>query len=89
MPHSKSVNDKEDGVLSDAPLENPIEDGETMVQSDASSDIAASSNESAKAAIKIELEKLFDDDDNEDDEFSPHNESANGRVESSPPAAPM
>lgn len=76
MPHSTSPeasprSEEEDSVLPDAPPADPSEDEETAV-TEGSTDIVMHSVEATKDSSKtdIKLEDLFDDDEDEDDEFS-------------------
>ena len=91
MPHStreeSSSSHKgtdEDSILPDAPPEADVETREE--DSDASQEEPTNSKDTAKRDVK--LEDLFNDEDSDDTEF-PSSGISNGKMESSPPAAPM
>jgi hypothetical protein len=88
MPHSVSPPAspsvvQEDSILQDAPL-NASSDVNTPSSSD------GQNGNGAEEALKnnIKLEELFQDGDDDDDEF-PSSSVTNGKIESSPPRGPL
>jgi len=88
MPHSVSPPAspsvaQEDSIIPDAPLPAPL-DSNTPSSSDGQNGNGA--EETLK--INIKLEELFQNGDDDDDEF-PSSSATNGKVESSPPRGPL
>lgn len=90
MPHS-APSDKsdspedEDDLLPDAPPANAAD------MTESAGDVAMDLDEGKSAAEKMDvrLQDLFNDMDEEDDEFSSSKVDSKVKIESSPPAAPM
>lgn len=95
MPHStpsdKSVSQEdEDDLLPDAPAANAADT--TIAESnDLPGDVAMDVEEGKKDVdmVDVKLQDLFNDMDEEDDEFSSSRVDSKIKTESSPPAAPM
>ena len=92
-PHSSPSSEQNDNLLPDAPmaLAGPSKDTDEVASSSGSSDETMQSTEEIKNTSKmdIKLEDLFNDDDEEDEEFPSSIPATNKELESSPPAAPL
>lgn len=90
MPHSTPSNksdslEDDDDLLPDAPPANAAD--MTDLAGDAAMELDEGENGVDKMDVK--LQDLFDDMDEEDDEFSSSKVDSKVKIESSPPAAPM
>lgn len=88
MPHSvsppgSSTVPQEDSIIPDAPL-HAMNDSDSSSSRDEINDNGVKQDPKAN----VELEDFFNDDDDEDEEI-PSSDAANGKVESSPPRAPV
>ncbi len=94
MPHSmasdySSSQEEDDDVLPDAPAANPVDT--TMAEdNEMRGDVVADAVEGKMNLEKmdVKLQDLFNDMDDEDEEFPSSMVDAKVKVESSPPAAP-
>lgn len=91
MPHSVSPEDSpmpvdEDGVLPDAPTNPTTEAESSQDESKPTPEKSANDNEQSESKGDVKLEDLFNDEDDEDEEF-PSSSAVDSKMASSPSEA--